>query len=140
MLLLAVTAGCSNGKASSDDGAGGTIRTTSTTVAAVTTTTEAPTTTLPPQQPQASPQKAAAAFVAAWTAGDRDAALAVADPPAVDALFAHPAVAVEQRGCNAPLSGTADCAYGIGRQGLLVVTTRSAGGGGWLVGAANYEA
>lgn len=110
-----------------------------TTTAALPTTTAAPTTTEAPRLvPQASPPKAAAALIAAWTAGDRVAGAQAAEPAAVDALFAHPAVAVEQRGCNAPVSGTADCAYGIGRKGLLVLSAHSIAGG-WTISTANYE-
>jgi hypothetical protein len=131
-------AGCGGGgsKSAGDDPA---AASTTTTTAAPATTAAPTTTAAPAKTPQATPDQAAAAFVTAWTAGDRAGASAVADAAAVDALFAHPAVAVEQRGCNAPLSGMADCAYGIGRKGLLVVTTRG-GDGGWTVSAASYEA
>jgi hypothetical protein len=55
-----------------------------------------------PAQPADTPVDAAGALIAAWRAGDRDAALAIAVPAAVDALFSTEPGAVEDRGCNEP--------------------------------------
>jgi hypothetical protein len=68
-----------------------------------TTTTTAPTTTTVALSPAGSPQEAATAFVNAWHAGDRAAALAIALPEAVDAVFnAGDPGSLQNRGCNRP--------------------------------------
>src|SRR5581483_4288259 len=68
--------------------------------------TTTPTTVMPPA-PASSPSRAASTFVGAWRAGDRDTALTVAVPAAVDAVFAagEPG-ALENRGCNEPPPGS----------------------------------
>ena len=56
-----------------------------------------------PLSPAGSPQEAATAFVNAWHAGDRAAALAIALPAAVDAVFtAGEPGSLQNRGCNRP--------------------------------------
>jgi len=67
------------------------------------TATTAPTTTTVALAPAGSPQEAATAFVNAWHAGDRAAALAIALPEAVDAVFnAGDPGSLQNRGCNHP--------------------------------------
>jgi hypothetical protein len=57
--------------------------------------------------PAGSPQEAATAFVNAWRAGDRDAALAIALPSAVDSVFtAGEPGSLQNRGCNRPPADT----------------------------------
>jgi hypothetical protein len=68
-----------------------------------TTATTAPTTTTVALSPAGSPQEAATAFVNAWHAGDRAAALAIALREAVDAVFnAGDPGSLQNRGCNHP--------------------------------------
>lgn len=141
LAVVAVLVGGCGGGSEGGAGAGPDPTTTTTTTPAPTTAAPDTTTAAPPPAavaPRPTPAQAASAFVAAWAAGDRNGALAVASLAAVDALFVHPPVAVEDRGCSAPLSDTSDCAYGIGRQGILVVSTRNAPGG-WLVSGASYN-
>ncbi|MEY2422198.1 MAG: hypothetical protein QOI95_2265 [Acidimicrobiaceae bacterium] len=76
--------------------------------APTTTTTTAPTTTTTvPLSPAGSPQEAATTFVNAWRNADRDAALTIALPTAVDAVFAAGEPGSPQnRGCNHPPADT----------------------------------
>jgi hypothetical protein len=72
---------------------------------ALTTTTTAPstTTTTVPLAAAGSPQEAATTFVTAWRNGDRETALTIAVPAAVDAVFsAGEPGSLENRGCNRP--------------------------------------
>ena len=101
-----------------------TSSTSSTTAAPATTTTEALT-------PQATPDAAAKTLLDAWRRGDRVAALHVATPAAVDALFATPPQTYSDRGCQDPSSGNSACAFGIGN-GLAQLQTSSLAGG-WIV-------
>ncbi|MGH9137460.1 MAG: hypothetical protein ACRD0G_10495 [Acidimicrobiales bacterium] len=59
-------------------------------------------TSAPLQTPLPTGDEAVQALLGAWQAGDRAGALTVADPPAVDALFAIAPEAAQNRGCNAP--------------------------------------
>ena len=101
-----------------------TTSTSSTTAAPATTTTEALT-------PQATPDAAAKTLLDAWRRGDRVAALHVATPAAVDALFASPPQTYSDRGCQDPSSGNSACAFGVGN-GLAQLQTASLAGG-WIV-------
>ena len=101
-----------------------TSSTSSTTAAPATTTTEALT-------PQATPDAAAKTLLDAWRRGDRVAALHVATPAAVDALFATPPQTYSDRGCQDPSSGNSACAFGVGN-GLAQLQTASRAGG-WIV-------
>lgn len=68
-----------------------------------TTTTDPPTTTTTVVQvPQATAAAAVDSVMAAWRAGDRRAALVVADVDAVDALFAIAPEAGQRHSCNRP--------------------------------------
>ena len=78
-----------------------------------------------------SPAAAAAALIAAWQRGDRIDAGRVATPAAVDALFAHPFVPVEERGCQEPVGGRSNCVFRVGAA-LLTVVLRDEQG--WRVG------
>jgi hypothetical protein len=92
--------GCSSDAAPRSDPSPSSAPTTTTTVA-----TTAPTTV--PLSPAGSPQEAATTFVNAWRNGDRDAALTVALPAAVDAVFAAGEPGSPQnRGCNHPPADT----------------------------------
>ena len=92
--------GCSSDSAPRAGGSSSSSPTTTT------TTTTAPTTTIP-LSPAGSPQEAATAFVNAWHAGDREAALAIATPSAVDSVFtAGDPGSLQNRGCNHPPADT----------------------------------
>lgn len=84
--------------------------------AAVTTrppATAPPTTVWTPKSTWATPDGAAAALVGAWSTGDRAAALRVARPDAVSALFAspYPAGYLQPRGCTDGSAQPATCTY-----------------------------
>lgn len=88
--------GCSSDSTPRSDGSFSSAPTTTTTTAPTTTTTI-------PLSPAGSPQEAATAFVNAWHDGDRAAALAIALPEAVDAVFtAGDPGSLQNRGCNRP--------------------------------------
>ncbi len=117
LALGALTAACATGGR-----AAGPVPSTSTTApATAVTTTVAPSTapsststTLLPPAPQPSPDQAAAQMIAAWAAGDRSGAGAVATPTAVDQLFASPypgAGLAIPRGCSAAFIPIV-CTYG----------------------------
>jgi len=119
--------GCSTDASPRSDGS-------SSSAAPTTTTTTAPTTTTTlPLSPAGSPQEAASAFVNAWHAGDRDAALTIALPEAVDAVFtAGEPGSLENRGCNHPPADTPVlCVYktNIGELQLRVQPRAD----GWIV-------
>jgi hypothetical protein len=103
------------------------------TTTSVTTTTVPPTTTTSlPSQPADSALTAARALIAAWRAGDRDAAAAVALPAAVDALFVAEAGSVQDRGCNEPPPDTPVlCVYRTAAGELQL--RMSPVPGGWIV-------
>jgi len=103
----------------------------STTVVTTTTTTIALT-------PQKTPVAAVNMLLAAWRKGDRAAARLVAEPAAVDALFAQPPQSTSDRGCTEPLNGSSDCAY---RYGAGVLNAQAAASGdGWIVRIVVVEA
>ncbi len=133
--LVTVIAACSGGgsatppstaalEPSTTMAPGTTTSTSSTTAAPATTTTEVLT-------PQATPDAAAKTLLDAWRRGDRVAALHVATPAAVDALFATPPQTYSDRGCQDPSSGNSACAFGVGN-GLAQLQTASRAGG-WIV-------
>ncbi len=83
--------------------------------------------------PQETPDLAATALLAAWTRGDRHAALQVAAEAAVDVLFARPPQTSSDRGCQQPLNGASSCAFGLaGDTGLVQIRTVTLAGG-WVV-------
>lgn len=138
LALLAIAVGaCSGGD---DDPAGeaaddGSATTTSTTVRIdETTTLLTPTTAAGPvQTPLPSGREAIDAVLGAWEAGDRAAALLVASTEAVDALFAVPVEAREDRGCNSGnVNTTIQCVFRL-PSGELSVRARPTLGGGFLV-------
>jgi hypothetical protein len=98
---------------------------------ASTTTTAAPTTTTAPvvQVPQPTGRDAVDALLGDWQAGDRAAALAVADPTAVDALFAVPVAPTEDRGCTQPgANPNVQCVFRLPAGELQVRAVPRAGG------------
>lgn len=106
ILLLVAAAGCVSDDADDDAAPTSTTAIVSTSSSSTTSTTEPPTTTtLPPPTPRATPTEAVDYLLGAWQAGDRPGALTVAEPDAVDALFAIPAEQPEARGCNEPPPG-----------------------------------
>ena len=88
--------------------------------------------------PRPSPAAAASALLDAWRAGDETAALAVAMPGAVDALFARPAESTEGRGCEVPLEQTSDCSFSIHHEVFLTIRTEELAGG-WVVDAVLFN-
>jgi hypothetical protein len=105
--------------------------------AAPATTTVAPATTTEALVPQRTPDIAARSLFDAWSKGDRAAALHVATPAAVAALFARPVASYSDRGCQDPISDRALCAFGVG-DGLAQVGTVSLAGG-WVVETVTLE-
>jgi hypothetical protein len=83
-----------------------------TTTSTTTTIATIATTTTVGLSPAGSPQEAVNTFVTAWHAGDRDTALTIALPAAVDAVFAagDPG-SLQNRGCNHPVDGPVLCVY-----------------------------
>lgn len=105
------TAACSSDDPTSDAGPGPTAVSTTTTAVA---TTAAPTTAAPPAAPTgvADPAAAATRLYDAWVAGDRTAALAIADPAAVDAIWAATPGPYElYRGCDTGEFDTGGCLF-----------------------------
>jgi hypothetical protein len=142
--LLAATA-CSGGTTRAAHAAGAPSSPTSGAPAATTTTaqplsptTAAPTATTEALVPQSSPDVAARALFDAWSKGDHAAALRVATPAAVAALFAQPVASYSDRGCQDPISARALCAFEIG-DGLAQVATVSVLAGGWVVDTVTLE-
>ena len=111
LLLLAAACGAGDG----DDATAGTAATSASSAAASTApASTAPAATAPaiaPPTPRASAREAVDVLLAAWRAGDRSAALTVADAAAVDALFAVAPETGEDRGCNEPPPGVAASIY-----------------------------
>jgi hypothetical protein len=129
--LLLVAPACS-----SDDGAApsssASSAAASTTTGSSSTTAPPPPTTVLPAQPADSPAEAARRTIAAWRAADREAALAIAVPAAVDALFAADPGSVEDRGCNQPPPDTPVlCVYRTGAGELQLRMNPVPGG--WIV-------
>ena len=104
----------------------------STTSTSTSTTAPPPPTTVLPAEPADTPAAAAGRAIAAWRAGDRDAALTIAVPAAVDTLFAAEPGSVQDRGCNQPPPDTPVlCVYrtGAGELQLRMIPVP----GGWIV-------
>lgn len=95
-----------------------------------TTTTAA----APVQTPLPSGREAIDAVLGAWEAGDRPAALLVASTEAVDALFAVPVEAREDRGCNSGnVNTTIQCVFRLPSGELSVRARPTLDGSGYLV-------
>jgi len=111
-----------------------------------TTTTLAPTTTTTiPASPQPTAEAAADDLVGDWAAGNRAAALTVATPAAVTAMFAtaYPPGEAVSRGCSTAFAPFT-CTFGPPGGGdpnlpLYSLTLLTAPGGGWYVSAAVVE-
>lgn len=80
--------------------------------------------------PKASPEEAAAALLAAWRAGDRDAAGQVASPGAVATLFALDPGPTQGRGC-AEAQALRECAFRYGDSLLRLNGAET--DGGWII-------
>jgi hypothetical protein len=133
LLAVSMVTACSSAST-----ARGAVETTTSTALPVTTVTVATTTTaVVAPRPRPSPDRAAAALLDAWNTRNRDAALAVALPRAVDTLFGRAPTTVSPRGCQDPISDTSDCAF-RGAAGLIVVHT-VATGGGWIVDSVSLD-
>jgi hypothetical protein len=131
LVLSPLAAACSGG--STPAATSSTTSTSSaTSVPTSTTTTLVATTTTLPLHPAGSPIDATRALLAAWKAGDRAAASAVATPPAVESLFAADPGSVQDRGCNQPPPDTPVlCVYRTGAGELQL--RASPVPGGWVV-------
>ena len=129
MVALALGACTSDDGGAIDEGAiVATTATTATTVLA-TTTTAAPLLT-----PLPTGREAIDAVLGAWEAGDRAAALLVASAEAVDALFAVPVEAREDRGCNSGnVNTTIQCVFRLPSGELQVRARPNLDGSGYLV-------
>lgn len=133
--LLATTACGGDG----DDEGGEAPSTTTTTVAEpdpTTSTTPEETTTSGPSRPTAFTDTARDAvneLVAAWQAGDRARAAAIAPGDAVEALFHLPAEGFEVYGCDTGELDTSSCNLRNRATGTLVGVTAQRHPEGWQV-------
>ena len=113
-----------------------TTATTASTIASTTTST----TVWTPTSAQPSPDAAAARLVSAWATGNRGAALAVAAPPAVDALFAqaYPTGYLQARGCTEGVNpGT--CTYRDTKTDGIYEIGVTSSANGWYVSSVTPE-
>ena len=106
-------------------------------------TTEAPatsTTVWSPTAAQATPDAAAARLVSAWASGNRGAALAVASPASVEALFAqqYPSGYLQSRGCTSG-ANPATCTYRNTKTDGIYEIGVTSGSGGWFVSTVTPE-
>jgi hypothetical protein len=122
-----------------------TAATTPTTTAPPATVTLPPTTTVPvPPSPQPSAQAAASALVSSWATGNRNRALTVAVPAAVNVLFAvpYPGSLAGSRGCTSAFPPIV-CTYGPPGGGNsndpIYQIYASQSPGGWYVSNAVIE-
>lgn len=126
MVLVACGRGASAPVTGQEPGATPTtIATTTQPASPATTANTVPTGRLP------SPTEAAGALFAAWRAQDRAAALKVAVPAAVDALFSVPPGPVQDRSCQTGTRTPIDCFYRYGDRGISLRAERE--GAGWFV-------
>jgi hypothetical protein len=135
MAVLAACSGASGGtdsRSTAPPSTSVTVPATTTTPATLVTPATGPPTTVA-LIPQETPDLAATALFTAWNAGDRHAALVVAIPSAVDALFAVPPAAFSDRGCQTPISAIASCAFGIGNEAAIAQIHTVSLDGGWVV-------
>ena len=118
------------------------VSNTSTTTSAVsTTTTTATTTTLP--GPVGVPEGEAAAhrLYDAWVANDRAAAATIADPAAIDAVFAAPKGTYElYRGCDTGEFGTGGCLFRNRANNNTIQIDLEKRDSGWVVSGAFFSA
>ncbi len=135
--LLALVAACGSASTATPPTSEPTIAPTSSASTAPATTT---TTTFQPTAPAASGPAAAADLVAAWAAGDRARAAAVAAPAAVAALLGqpYPRAGLQFRSCGqqAPLT----CTYrNLETDGIYDLAVMPAPSGGWYVQSVAVE-
>ncbi len=112
-----------------------------TSAAPTTPATAPPTTVYSPATPQPSPDGAAAALISDWSTGNRTAAAAVASPPAVAGLFAHPYPGgyLQARGCTDPSANPGTCTYADRNSGSLFEIGVTHLPAGWYVSTVNVE-
>lgn len=135
-LVLVAVAALAFGACSSDDDDPSVAVATTAPGATTTTTAVATTTTAagPVQTPLPSGREAIDALLAAWEAGDRAAALLVASSEAVDALFAVPVEARDDRGCNSGnINTTIQCVFRLPSGELSVRARPTIDASGFLV-------
>ncbi len=121
LLLVAVALGLLATGCGDDEPSGGgpseigdavTIDREATTTTATSATTEATPTTAPAPTGAPSPEAASEALYQAFVAGDRAAAAVVAEPPAIEAVFAAtPGSYGAYRGCDTGEFDTSGCLY-----------------------------
>lgn len=139
LALLVGSAACSDGDTSADatttapptDGA---VAEDTTTTAAATEPSSSPPAT--PSQPTAHTATAADAvseLKAAWEAGDRARAQAIAPGDVVDALFAVPPDGFEVYGCDTGEFETSTCNYRNRSSGAFIKVTSARSDQGWQV-------
>jgi hypothetical protein len=128
LVALALGACTSDDGGAIDEGSVVATTTTATTVPATTTTAA------PIQTPLPTGREAIDAVLGAWEAGDRASALLVASTEAVDALFAVPVEAREDRGCNSGnVNTTIQCVFRLPSGELQVRARPNLDGSGYLV-------
>lgn len=132
--LSAIVVGVVAGLAACSSKPSAVVQTTSSAPPTTTTSAAPTTTTLPPPTFSKSADEAAAALIKAWQAGDKVTAQRVALPAAVDALFARPAMVLQNRGCSQN-----QCVYKYGSGQTLVRLTATQSAPGYQITAAEYE-
>lgn len=136
LVALGACSGSDEGGAGVGDDPAGGGATTSAVATGDETTALPSTTTTPPlvQTPQPSGRAAIDAVLDAWRNGNRDAALLVASPEAVDALFAVPVESTQDRGCNSGnVNVNIQCVFRLPSGELQVRAAPTLDGSGYLV-------
>ncbi|HUE58112.1 MAG TPA: hypothetical protein VMO88_00885 [Acidimicrobiales bacterium] len=135
--LVVFTAGCSSSHGTASPA---TTRTNVSNPSASTTVPTTSTTVWAPTAAQPSPDAAAARLVSAWSTSNRSAALAVAAPQAVAALFAqpYPAGYLQARGCTSG-ANPATCTYRNTQTNAIFEIGITSGVGGWYVSSVTAE-
>ena len=137
------------GACSSDSGSeGATVGDSATTEIATTPATEAPTTaaaptttTLPPTVGRPDAREAAQALYDAWLANDRASAAAVADPPAIDGMFAAVAGPYQlYSGCDSGEFDTGGCLFRDRSTNNTIQVDLEKRDGNWVVAYAVFSA
>lgn len=144
-LSVVLVAGCSGssddrGSTGSDIAEPATLQATSSSTAVP--TSAAPATTAPPAPVgAATPADASAALYAAFVAGDRAAAARVAEPVAIDAVFAAaPGPYQPYRGCDTGEFGTSGCLYRDRSTNHTIQFDLERRGTAWVVTSGFYSA
>ncbi|MEZ5176998.1 MAG: hypothetical protein R2746_01600 [Acidimicrobiales bacterium] len=145
LLAMALSAALAGGlvacSGSSDDA--GSTATTSTTAPATTTSTTAPaatSTTLPAPVGRPEAKDAALTLYDAWTKNDRVGAATVADPPAIDAVFAATPGPYElYRGCDTGEFDTGGCLFRDRSTNNTIQIDVERRNGNWVVSGAFFS-